>query len=189
MSESPLTATQFFVLALASLRESTTMYELELRAGLSSGGVKHVVSSLERAGWISRQPSGIRRRRDLIPTPEGRRLLKTSLPEILAAAEFEDFPALVRVAWSLMQLDAEKGGAFLERAATRRDEYAGEQIAELSRLPASDTVMSSYKRTALRCQAERLRCEAAILRRLAANSEALNGQAEKMVEPPTKQII
>jgi hypothetical protein len=88
-----------------------------------------------------------------------------------------------------MQLDAEKGAAFLERAATRRDEYAGEHIAELSRLPASDTVMSSYNRTALRCQAERLRCEAGILRRLAANSEAMNGQSEIKVERPTKQIV
>ena len=178
MSESPLTATEFFVLALASLRESTTMYELELRAGLSSGGVKHVVSSLERGGWLGRRPSGVRRRRDLVPTEEGRRLLTSRLSDILDVAEFEDFPALVRVAWSAMQLDAGKGIAFLERAAARRDQFAGEHIAELSRLPTSDAVMSSYKRASLQCQAERLRCEAAILRRLAANTEFVNGSIQ-----------
>jgi DNA-binding MarR family transcriptional regulator len=173
MSESPLTATEFFVLVLSNIRDSTTMYELELRAGLSSGGVKHVVSSLERSGWIRRQPSGIRRRRVLVTTEQGRALITSKLAEILAAAEFGGFTSIVRVAWSALQLDRDEGLLFLQRAANRRDQYAQEQEAEQARLSQRDAVMHSYQRTALACFTERLRCEAKILRALAADPDAI----------------
>jgi len=166
-----LTATEFFVLVLTSLRESTTMYELELRAGLSSGGVKHVVASLERAGWLLRRPSGLRRSRGLVPTEAGRSLLKTHLPQILAGTEFEEFQGLVRVGWSAMQVEPQQAVFFLKRAADRREQYAEEQITELNRLSSRDAVIRSYKQMLLQCQSERLRCEASILRRIAAQHE------------------
>jgi DNA-binding MarR family transcriptional regulator len=166
-----LTSTQFFVLVLAALRDPTTMYDLELRAGLSSGGVKHVVASLEQAGLLRRRPSGLRRSRGLTPTEAGRQLLHSQLASILSETEFDDFKGLVRVGWSAMQLERSHGVAFLKRAAMRRDQYAEEHLAEIERLSSRDAIISSYNRMLLHCQAEQLRCEAAILRRVAAQSE------------------
>ena len=169
--EPKLTSTQFFVLVLAELRDSTTMYDLELRAGLSSGGVKHVVASLEAAGLLRRKPSGLRRSRGLTPTDAGRELLHSQLAMILAETEFDDFKGLVRVGWSAIQLDPSHGIAFLKRAAMRRDQYAEEHLTQLERLSTRDAIISSYNRMLLRCQAEQLRCEATILRKLAAQTE------------------
>src|SRR5262245_56803547 len=113
--------TVFFVLTIVTLRESTSNYELAIHAGLSTYALNCAVASLERVRLICRHPSAFRKRGSLTPTANARQFLSTNLPAVLQTAKSADFLSVVRAGWAALQLDHNKGIAFLRRAASWRE--------------------------------------------------------------------
>jgi DNA-binding MarR family transcriptional regulator len=107
--DSELTHFDYLCLAMLSESEDRTlpMSELALRTNASLSRLSHVVSKLERRGWVARRPSPHSRRVTLVRlTEDGWQVLVTAAPGhvetvrslVFEGLEPEDVAALERIA-------------------------------------------------------------------------------------------
>lgn len=117
MARKPTTL-EMVILALVGKAGLVTIYSLRQEAGLSWGGIRPSLLRLEAWGLLSRAKPGARRRKDLLLTELGDKVLAEGWRDSLDPRA--DLDTIMRGAWIATQFDPKVAVGFLSVAADER---------------------------------------------------------------------
>ncbi len=131
--EEPLSAMEYFILALIGKARLTSLHAFQQRAGLQPGGIRASLQRLQDRGLLERADSGSRRRRDLSLTSTGARLLEATWKHCLA--DYPDFESVLRATTvALLMGDQAYGADYLIGQSLMRESSGEEKNMEAERL-------------------------------------------------------
>jgi DNA-binding MarR family transcriptional regulator len=133
---------EFFILALVGVAQLSSMYDLQRRASLQPGSIRHQVEKLERLGLLVRGEASSRRRRKLLVTERGLNHLRNSWQMCLR--DYPDTETIFRAACVALLMDNPSaaaaylhGQALTNRSREEEKSMEAERLGKIQRDPLS----------------------------------------------------